>query len=166
MRTLYFAAVVSRFFLSFFFSFSSPVLSCRRLDVYHTSTHDVASVRPCKFQRVSCHGSVTARQSSIERQPSFAALNRGRHLCAAGRPSRWALAHILVLKTTGRSNFTKRPHRRRTWTFNRICQVAPTCTSQCNNAFLDQPQSTSETASRSAHGRRFLYFTMDCPFSP
>jgi len=27
-------------------------------------------------------------------QPNFAALNRGRHLCLAGRPSRWALAHI------------------------------------------------------------------------
>jgi len=26
-----------------------------------------------------------------------AALNRGHHLCSAGRPSRWALAHILVL---------------------------------------------------------------------
>jgi len=26
-----------------------------------------------------------------------AALNRGRHLYLAGRPSRWALAHILVL---------------------------------------------------------------------
>jgi len=25
-----------------------------------------------------------------------AELNRGRHLCSAGRPSRWALAHILV----------------------------------------------------------------------
>ena len=25
-----------------------------------------------------------------------AALNRGRHLCSAGRPSGWALAHILV----------------------------------------------------------------------
>ena len=25
-----------------------------------------------------------------------AAFNRGRHLCSAGRPSRWALAHILV----------------------------------------------------------------------
>jgi len=31
------------------------------------------------------------------RQPNFAALNRGRHLCSAGRPSRWALAHILVI---------------------------------------------------------------------
>jgi len=31
------------------------------------------------------------------RQPNFAALNRGRHLCLAGRPSRWTLAHILVL---------------------------------------------------------------------
>ena len=27
-------------------------------------------------------------------QPNFAALNRGCHLCSAGRPSRWALAHI------------------------------------------------------------------------
>ena len=28
------------------------------------------------------------------RQPNFAALNRGRHLYSAGRPSGWALAHI------------------------------------------------------------------------
>jgi len=34
--------------------------------------------------------------SSSGRQPNFAALNRGRHLCLAGRPSGWALAHILV----------------------------------------------------------------------
>jgi len=40
--------------------------------------------------------SVTARDSSSGRQPNFAALNRGRHLYSAGRPSRWALAHILV----------------------------------------------------------------------
>ena len=35
--------------------------------------------------------------SSSGRQPNFATLNRGRHLCSAGRPSGWALAHILVL---------------------------------------------------------------------
>jgi len=29
----------------FFFFFSSPILSGRILDVYHTSTHDVALVR-------------------------------------------------------------------------------------------------------------------------
>jgi len=34
--------------------------------------------------------------SSSGRQPNIAALNRGRHLCLAGRPSGWALAHILV----------------------------------------------------------------------
>jgi len=51
---------------------------------------------PCKFQRVSRLGSVTARHSSIGRQPNFATLNRGRHLYSAGQPSRWALAHILV----------------------------------------------------------------------
>ena len=35
---------------------------------------------------------VTARQ--------FAALSRGRHLHSAGQPSRWALAHIVVVKLT------------------------------------------------------------------
>ena len=34
--------------------------------------------------------------SSSGRQLNFAALNRWRHLYLAGRPSRWALAHILV----------------------------------------------------------------------
>jgi len=37
---------------------------------------------------------------TLWRQPNFAALNRGRHLCSAGRPSRWALAHILVLNVS------------------------------------------------------------------
>jgi len=32
--------------------------------------------------------------SSSGRQPNFVALNRERHLYSAGRPSRWALAHI------------------------------------------------------------------------
>jgi len=50
----------------------------------HTST----------FQRLS---RLNARHSSSGRQPKFASLNRGRHLYSAGRPSRWALAHILVL---------------------------------------------------------------------
>ena len=35
--------------------------------------------------------------ASIERQPNFAALNRGRHLYLTGQPSRWALTHILVV---------------------------------------------------------------------
>ena len=34
--------------------------------------------------------------SQVQREPNIAALNRGRHLCSAGRPSRWALANILV----------------------------------------------------------------------
>jgi len=52
---------------------------------------------PCKFQRVSHLGSVTARHSSSGRQQNFATLNRGRHLYSAGRPSRWTLAHISSL---------------------------------------------------------------------
>jgi len=57
----------------------------------------LASFRhPCKFQCVSRLGSVTVRQSSSGHQPNFAALNIGRHLYSAGRPSRWAFPHILV----------------------------------------------------------------------
>ena len=52
---------------------------------------------PSEFQRVSRLGFVTAATSLTEDQPNFAALNRGRHLYSAGRPSRWALAHILVV---------------------------------------------------------------------
>ena len=40
---------------------------------------------------------VTARHSSNGHQPKFVALRRGRHLYSAGQPSRWVLAHILVL---------------------------------------------------------------------
>jgi len=44
MRTLYFCPVVSSsIFLSFFLS--SPNLSRRRLNVYHTSTHGMALLR-------------------------------------------------------------------------------------------------------------------------
>jgi len=49
---------------------------------------------PCNFQRVLHLGSITARHSSSGHEPNFAALNRGRHLYSAGRPSRWALADI------------------------------------------------------------------------
>jgi len=42
-------------------------------------------------------GSVTARHLSSGREPNFAALSTGRHLHSAGRPSRWALTHILVM---------------------------------------------------------------------
>jgi len=57
MRTLYFAGVVSiimvalcnradhYIFALWFLLFSSPNLSRRRLDVYHTSTHGVALMR-------------------------------------------------------------------------------------------------------------------------
>jgi len=47
------------------------------------------------FQRVLRLDSVTARHSSSGSHQT-AALTRGRHLYLAGRPSRWALAHILV----------------------------------------------------------------------
>jgi len=43
-------------------------------------------------------GSVIAQHSSSGRQPNFPVLDRGRHLYSAGRPSRWALADILVFR--------------------------------------------------------------------
>jgi len=65
--------------------------------IWRTSAHVLASLgHPSKFQQLSHLGSVTARHSSSGRRPMFAALNRGRHLHSEGRPSRWALAHILV----------------------------------------------------------------------
>jgi len=48
MATLSIIFLPCGFYLSFFLLssfFSSPNLSCRRLDVCHTSTHDVALVR-------------------------------------------------------------------------------------------------------------------------
>jgi len=50
----------------------------------------------CVLQVLRCHSSVTAWQSSSGCEPNFVALSTGRHLYSAGRPSRWALAHILV----------------------------------------------------------------------
>ena len=41
-------------------------------------------------------GSVTVRHSSSGYEPNFAALSTRRHLYSAGRPSRWALANVLV----------------------------------------------------------------------
>jgi len=59
---------------------------------------------PCKFQRVSRLGSVTARHSTNGHQPNFAALNIRHHLYSAGWPSRWALAHVLVANSVIKTN--------------------------------------------------------------
>ena len=40
---------------------------------------------------------VSLNGSQVVGVSQTAALNRGHHLCSAGRPSRWALAHILVV---------------------------------------------------------------------
>jgi len=73
-----------------------PNMSSQYGELRPTSGWDLlaSSRQPCKFQRVSLLGSVTAQHSSSGRQPNFVALNRGRHLYSARRPSRWALAHI------------------------------------------------------------------------
>ena len=64
---------------------------------FSLQTAEITSLgHPSTFQRVSRLGSVTARHSSSGRQPNFAGLNRGRRLYSTGRPSRWALARIVV----------------------------------------------------------------------
>ena len=54
----------------------------------------------CFLQVLRCRilvgSSVTARHLSSGRDPNFVALSTGRHLYLAGRPSHWALAHILA----------------------------------------------------------------------
>ena len=52
---------------------------------------------PANFDSFRVFATFTAWYSSSGRQPNFVVLNRGRHLYSAGRPSRWASAHILVL---------------------------------------------------------------------
>jgi len=64
-------------------------------ELWPTSGSDrfVSLGHPTKFLLVSHLGSVTARHVVVGVSQT-AALNRGRHLCSAGRPSHWALAHI------------------------------------------------------------------------
>ena len=57
---------------------------------------------PANFNGFRVLAALLHTASSSGRQPKFAALNRGRHLCSSGRPSRWALAHILVMCITYR----------------------------------------------------------------
>jgi len=74
-----------------------PHMSLQCSELWPTSVWDRFGRlgHPSKFQRVSHLGSVTARHSGSGRQPNFAAFNRGCQLYSEGRPSRWALAHIL-----------------------------------------------------------------------
>jgi len=70
------------------------------------------------------------------RQPNFAALNRQRHLCSAGRPSGWALAHILVV---GFSFFSTKP---RHW-LGRMCPKWPIfCGAGCKTYLDSKPKSS------------------------
>jgi len=74
---------------------------CTRMAA-NTACKKIAKKSPSGHHRTTLSGyifalgSVTARHSSNGHQPNSAALNRERHLYAVGRPSRWALTHILV----------------------------------------------------------------------
>ena len=72
-----------------------PHISLQYSELRPTSGWDrfVSLGHPSKFQRVSRLGSVTASHLLVGVSQT-AALNRGRHLYSAGRPSCWGLAHI------------------------------------------------------------------------
>jgi len=112
MRTLYFRPVVSFFFmaalrnraghyifvlwflLSFYLLFSSHILSRRRLDVYHTSTHGVALVRiyDAGLKRAAC-GSLKMQD---EKSPKL------RHLRAIVQVCRAIFSQIRHMLTIGK----------------------------------------------------------------
>jgi len=64
-----------------------PLAALRQRSIYQFGAPMQISTAFASWQRY-------CTASSSGGQPNFAALNRGRHLYSAGRPSRWALAHI------------------------------------------------------------------------
>jgi len=78
-------------------------------NIYSTCLHNMAKLGPLTAEIISLVSGTPANFNSFRvlaallhgtlvRQRNFAPLNRGRHLYSAGRPSRWALAHILVCR--------------------------------------------------------------------
>ena len=82
--------IVALGFLSSFFFFASPNLSRHRLDVYHTSTHDVALVR------IYNAGLKCAPRSSLEMQDPkmYAEYMQEYLLTITTRVTRLLLVHI------------------------------------------------------------------------
>jgi len=62
--------VSSSSFFFFFHFFSLPILSCRKLDVYHTSTHDVALVR-IKNAGLKCAARGSLKMQDAKDRPEF-----------------------------------------------------------------------------------------------
>ena len=93
MRTLYFAVVVSSSFFFLIGVFSSPILSSRRLDVYHTSTHDVALVQ------IQNAGMKCAACSSLKIQDA-----NNRHLRTITQLCRAISSQLRHILTIGKKN--------------------------------------------------------------
>ena len=91
MRTLYFGPVVSS---SLFYLFSSPNLSGRRLDVYHTCTHGVALVR------ISDAGLKHAARGSLQIQDAKSRQNR--HLGTIAQFCRAISSQLRHISTIGK----------------------------------------------------------------
>jgi len=78
---------------------------------------------PCKFQRVSRPGSVTARHSSTGCQSNFAALNRGRHYIRQGGHHVWYWPTFLVF-----TKFLKLPNYTLSQPLDSLIKLSYMCT--------------------------------------
>ena len=83
------------FCLSIFF-FSSPNLSCRRLDVYHTCTHGVALVRILRCRSETC---CTALAANTGRKKS----SKNRHLGTITQLCQAISSQLMHILTTGKN---------------------------------------------------------------
>jgi len=82
-RPLYFHFVLSSFYIrSPSFLFSSPILSRRRLDVYHTSTHDVAYSANFECKSETCCTRL-AENTGRKKSPKIRHLRTIAQLCRA-----------------------------------------------------------------------------------
>ena len=84
----------------FFLLFSSPILSGRRLDVYHTSTHDVALVR-ISNSGVKCAASGSLKIPDAKNSPKF----KIRHLRTIAQGCRAISLQLKHVSTIGKKLF-------------------------------------------------------------
>ena len=102
--------------------------------------------------------------SGSGRQPNFAALNRGRRLYSAGRPSRWASAHIsssfcfLFVSEIPReplNGFAQNSQRSRVWSLARRSLNVKVKGQSSRSAGPKDPQNTAHSSPLTMHGKAF-----------
>ena len=85
-------------------------------NISHTFPYNMVNFSPLEVEIVSLVWGTQANFNGFRVLAALlhsqtTALNRGRHLYSAGRPSRWALAHISICCFINSSLYTGRPER-------------------------------------------------------